>query len=50
MVTASAHGMVSQMPFTPMSFGRIRMKSTTRISERRVEMRAERKPFPRAVK
>ena len=40
-VTASAMGMVSHMPETPMSLGRMRIKTTTRMSERMEEMSAE---------
>lgn len=49
-VVASASGMVIQTPDTPMIFGRISMKTTTRIKERSEEISAEIKPFPRAVK
>mgnify|MGYP007116383475 CR=1 FL=1 len=47
---ASASGMVIQTPDTPRSFGRIRMKTTTRMRDRSEEISAERKPLPRAVK
>ena len=43
-------GMVIQTPDTPRSFGRININRTTRIRERREEINAEIKPFPRAVK
>lgn len=49
-VTASASGIVIQMPATPISFGRINMNTATRIKERIDEINAEIKPFPRAVK
>ncbi len=49
-VVASARGMVSHTPDTPMNFGRIRMNKTTSIKERREEINAEITPFPRAVK
>ena len=49
-VVASASGMVIQTPDTPMIFGRISIKTTTRIKERSEEISAEIKPFPRAVK
>ena len=48
-VTASASGIVIQMPATPISFGRINMNTATRIKERIDEINAEIKPFPRAV-
>ena len=50
MVTASARGMVSQIPETPMIRGRIRMKAVTKISDLREEISAETRPFPSAVK
>ena len=46
-VTASASGIVIQMPATPISFGRINMNTATRIKERIDEINAEIKPFPR---
>ena len=49
-VTASASGIVIQMPATPISFGRININTATRIKERIDEINAEIKPFPRAVK
>ena len=43
-VTASASGIVIQMPATPISFGRINMNTATRIKERIDEINAEIKP------
>ena len=40
-VTASASGIVIQMPATPISFGRINMNTATRIKERIDEINAE---------
>ena len=49
-VTASDSGIVIQTPDTPISFGRTSMNIMTRIKERRDEIIAEIKPFPKAVK
>lgn len=49
-VVISAKGIVSQIPFTPMSIGSRIMKTITRIKERKVEITAEVSPSPRAVK
>ena len=49
-VRNSARGIVIQTPVTPISFGRISMNKTTKIKERREEISAEIKPFPKAVK
>ncbi|UNT92707.1 hypothetical protein [Allobaculum sp. Allo2] len=47
---ASAHGMENQMPSTPQTAVKIRMKPTWNTSERTTEMMAETGPSLSAVK